>query len=143
MKNRSILTILLMIVCAVLIADRLTFTSFQKQVLKPLEDNEPIKITVNRISDLARLTIRDEQTMQSILGDLANTKLWKVKSTPSIGDIHLRIYHADGRSIDLDITADKRYVTITEHPIHTSYKVLKNDGDYLKTIETLEWEYPE
>lgn len=112
-------------------------------VLKSLGDNEPIKITVNRVSDQARLTIRDEETMQSILEDLTDTKLRKVKSKPSIGDINMRIYHTDGRSIDLDITADKQYVTIMEHPIHTSYKVLKKDRDYLRTIDTLEWEYPE
>jgi len=142
-KIRYILSILLVIVCIILIADRLTFTTFQKQVLKPLGDDEPIKITVNRISDQARLTIRDEEIMQSILEGLTDTKLRKVKSKPSIGDIHLRIYHADGRSIDLDITADKQYVTIMEHPTHTSYKVLKKDRDYLRTIDTLEWESPE
>ncbi|RJE85161.1 hypothetical protein D3P07_21575 [Paenibacillus sp. 1011MAR3C5] len=82
MKIRQVLSILLAIVFVIVIADRLTFTSFQKQVLDQLGDNEPIKIHVHRFSDGGKLTIKDKEIMQNILEDLANTKLWKVDRTP-------------------------------------------------------------
>ncbi|REK71287.1 hypothetical protein [Paenibacillus paeoniae] len=64
-----------------------------------------------------------------------------MNSHSSAGHIGVRFYDKDGGIIGLDVTEDKKYVTLFKDASPTTfYKVLKDDVQFLQTIEGLEWE---
>lgn len=140
MKKRIVLSIVVIIVIVgmVYLIDQAKYTTIGQEISKVIRDSDVVKISINRESDDARISITNQEDIEAIVTDLSRAELKEVKDFSTEREYAIRMFsNPDVGQIGFEVTADQKYIVIFKNTGHTKYEVI-NANDYLHTIEKLE-----
>ncbi|RRJ65176.1 hypothetical protein EHV15_21360 [Paenibacillus oralis] len=78
------LSVLVVIIGILFLLEKTKYTSMQTEILDEVSKDDTVKISMERYSDHARISIKDKEVVEKIFADLSSIELKKVKDSSSV-----------------------------------------------------------
>ncbi|MGZ7440401.1 hypothetical protein [Paenibacillus sp. TH7-28] len=138
MKRMAVffLSVIVVIIGILFLLEKTKYTSMQTEILDKVRTDDTVKISMERYSDHARISIKDKEMVEKIFADLSSVELKRVKDISSDTEYAVRIY-LKNENLGFEVSKDMKYIVILKKSGHTNYKVF-TDNNFLETIQNLD-----
>ncbi|MCM3699435.1 hypothetical protein [Paenibacillus macerans] len=131
------LSVIVLIIGILFLLEKTKYTSMQTEILDEVSKDDTVKISIERYSDHARISIKDKEMIEKIFADLSSVELKKVRDISSDMEYAVRIY-LKNENLGFEVSKDMKYIIIFKN----NYKVY-TDNNFLETIQNIDLQLPE